>query len=453
MSGLTASLSIGVQALQVAQAALSVTSNNIANADTAGYTREVAQFSENPLSFENTRVLGGGVSLSGVQSVRDELLNLQIAAQTSQQSGADAQYASLQQLQTYFTTTGGDITTALSNFSSALAQLSANPSSSAVQAGVTSAGQNLANAFNNTAAGLSDAEINSDNQVTQTVAEINSLTQQIAALNGQVSTLQKAGKDGGTAQDQRDELVQQLSKLTGISIVQAGDGETITTGDGSPLVVGGQSFALQTTKGSDGMQHVIDTTGKDITTAIQGGTLGGAIAIRDQVIPGFMDQLNTLAGQFATAFNSAQASGYDSNGNAGQDFFSFSASGAASTLKVVSTNPSLIAISSDGSSGSGGNVTNLAAAVSGKLPSGLTPAQSYATLVQQVGTATSNASAQSKAIGNSLLQLTNMQGSVSGVSIDEETTNLIKFQTAYQAAARIVSTIQRLNDTTINMIS
>jgi flagellar hook-associated protein 1 len=453
MSGLTASLSIGVQALQVAQSALSVTSNNIANADTAGYTREVVQTSENPLSFENTRVLGGGVSLDGVQSVRDELLNLQIAAQTSQQSSAETQYASLEQLQTYFTTTGGDITTALSNFSSALAQLSANPSSSAVQAGVVSSGQNLANAFNNTAAGLSDAQANSDSQVTQTVAEINSLTQQIAALNGQVATLQAAGKDGGTAQDQRDELVQQLSKLTGISVIQSNDGETITTGDGSPLVVGSQSFSLQTTKGSDGMQHVIDTTGKDITTSIQGGTLGGAIAIRDQVIPGFISQLNTLASQFATAFNSAQASGYDSNGNAGQDFFTFSASGAASTLAVASTDPSLIAISSDGSSGSSGNVTNLANAVSGALPSGLTPAQAYATLVQQVGTATSNASAQSTAIGNSLLQLTNMQGSVSGVSIDEETTNLIRYQTAYQAAARIVSTIQKLNDTTINMIS
>jgi len=85
------------------------------------------------------------------------------------------------------------------------------------------------------------------------------------------------------------------------------------------------------------------------------------------------------------------------------------------------------------------------------LPSGQSPAQTYASLVFQVGNDTSNAGTQSTAIGQNLLQLTNQQSSVSGVSINEETTNLIRFQTAYEAAARIVSTIQQLNTVTLNM--
>jgi flagellar hook-associated protein 1 len=173
------------------------------------------------------------------------------------------------------------------------------------------------------------------------------------------------------------------------------------------------------------------------------------------VVPGLMTQLNTLATQFAGAFNAAQAEGYDSNGTAGQNFFTIpsGSTGAAAGISVAITDPSLIAASSDGTSGSNGNVANLSAALTNALPSGQNAAGAYAGMVFQVGNDASNASTQSTAIGQNLLSLTNQQSSVSGVSIDEETTNLIQYQTAYQAAARIVSTIQELDQTTIDMVS
>jgi flagellar hook-associated protein 1 len=321
-----------------------------------------------------------------------------------------------------------------------------------VQQGVISAGQNLAQSFNTTAQGLESAQTQADQQVTQTVAQINSLSQQIAQLNQQLSQSANAQNNGGTIEDQRDQLVQQLSQLTGISVSQSSDGEVITTGNGTPLVMGSQSFNLQTTTGSDGFQQVLGSNGNNITSSIQGGQLGGAIAIRDQVIPGFLTQLNSLATQFAAAFNAAQAGGYDSNGNPGQAFFSVPAgAGAAAGISVALTSGSQVAISSDGSSGSGDNVTNLSAAVNNALPSGQTPANAYANLVFQVGNAASNASAESTAVGQNLTQLTNQQSSVSGVNIDEETTNLIRYQTAYEAAARIISTIQVLSTVTLDM--
>jgi flagellar hook-associated protein 1 len=453
MGGLNTSLMIGLQALQTTQGAISATSNNISNANTTGYTREVAQFTENPLNQVGNSVLGGGVTLTGLQSVRDELLNLQIQNQTSLQSSQDQQYSSLEQIQNYFMTTGGDIGSALSAFTSSLTELSASPSSSAARQGVISSGQNLARSFNTTSDGLTSAQSDADTQVTQTVAEVNSLITKIAQLNGQVQQLTASGKDGGTTQDQRDALVQQLSKFTGITVMQGSDGETITTGNGTPLVMGDKSYSLQTTTGSDGMQHVLDYTGNDITTSIQGGQLGGAIAIRDTIVPDYLAQLNTLASEFSSSFNAAQAAGFDLKGAAGTDFFSVTATRSAAHMSVVITDPSKIAASSDGSTGSNGNVANLTAVLTKALPSGESPAQAYASLLAQVGTAASDTKTQSTAIGQNLLQLTNQQGSVSGVSIDEETTNLIRFQTAYQAAARIVSTIQRLNSDTINMIS
>ncbi len=264
MGGLNTTLLMGMQALEATQGALAATSNNIANANTPGYTREVPQFSENEQSVSGSDVSGGGVSLEGLQSVRDELLNLQIQQQTSLQSSVDMQSSTLQQIQSYFSSTSGDdISSELAAFSSSLSQLSATPTSAAAQQGVISSGQDLANAFNNTANGLTSAQSYADGQVTQTVAQINSLTQQIAQLNGQLAQTSTTVNDGGTVEDQRDQLVQQLSTLTGISITQSNDGETITTGNGTPLVMGSQSFTLQTTTGSNGLQQVLDSNGQE----------------------------------------------------------------------------------------------------------------------------------------------------------------------------------------------
>ena len=452
MGGLNASLLIGMQALDAAQGALTATSNNIANVNTPGYTREVAQFSENGENQTGDEVTGGVVTLDGLQSIRDELLNIQIQQQTSLQSSVNTQSSSLQQVQTFFTSSGNDLASALTAFSGGLAQLSANPGSTATQQSVLANGQNLASAFNTTAQGLTAAQSDADRQVPQTVTQINSLTQQIAQLNGQLSQV-PAAESGGTTEDQLDQLVQQLSGLTGIAITQGTDGETITTANGTPLVIGGQSFNLQTSTGTNGFQQVLDSNGNNITSSIQGGTLGGAIGIRDQVIPGFLSQLNTLASQLGTAFNTAQAQGFDSNGNAGTNFFTIptNTNDAAAGISVAISNPAQIAISSDGSADSNGNVANLSAALTNKLPSGQTPANAYADLVFQVGSATSNANTQSTAIGQNLTQLTNQQGAVSAVDVNEETTNLMRYQAAYEAASRIVSTIQVLDNAALNM--
>jgi flagellar hook-associated protein 1 FlgK len=284
------------------------------------------------------------------------------------------------------------------------------------------------------------------------VSQINSLTQQIAQLNGQLAQL-PAGQDGGTTQDQLDQEVQKLAGLTNISVTKTNNGETIATGSGTALVEGNQSFNLQTAAGPSGLQQVLDSNGNNITSTIIGGSLGGALNIANQVIPGFLSQLNTLARQFATAFNSAQTAGTDSNGNAGAAFFTGTSnlSSAAAGISVGLTSAAQIAIGSGGSAGGNGNVANLSAALTSALPSGQSAAQSYASLVFNVGTAASNASTQSTAIGDNLTQLTTQQGSISAVNIDEETANLLRFQTAYEAASRVVSTVQVLGNAALNM--
>jgi flagellar hook-associated protein 1 FlgK len=254
-------------------------------------------------------------------------------------------------------------------------------------------------------------------------------------------------------QDQQNQLVLSLSALTNVSVTQTRSGETLTTGNGTALVVGSQSFALQTTTSSDDMVQVLDTNGTNVTSSISGGDLGGTIQMRDQTIPTLLNQLDTLSNQFGSAFNAVQESGTDENGNAGSQFFDVptAIAGSAAAISVAISNPSQIAASQDGSAEDNGNVANLIALQTTALPSGETPISAYANLVYQVGSLATNATAESGATTTSLLQLNDQLSSVSGVSIDQESTNLITYQTAYEAAARVVTTVQALFQITLAM--
>jgi flagellar hook-associated protein 1 FlgK len=450
---LNTSLNTAVQSLNAAAGALQITNNNIANANTAGYTRQVAVLQEAASTSDGSVSLGNGVEFGGYQSVRDELLQTQVQQETQAQSGANSQLSSLQAIEPAFTTSKTDIGTEMSALFSSISSLSTDPTKSTVQSTVLAAGQSLATAFNSASSTLTTQQAGLNTQVTQDVSAINQITKQIAALNPQLAQLKAGGQDGGTVQDQMDQLVLKLSALTSVSVTQTNNGETLSTGKGTPLVVGSQSFSLQTAVGSDGMQHVLDQSGNDITSSLTSGDLGGTIQTRDTTIPSLLNQLDTLANQFATAMNAAQAKGYDQNGDAGQNLFTVSStvSGSAASIKVAITDPALIASSSDGTSGSNGNLTNLSAVQTTKLASGKTPGDSYASLVYQVGSLTSSANAESTATTTSLLQLNDQLKSVSGVSTDEEAANLITYQQAYEAAARVVSVIQTLFSITMSM--
>lgn len=453
MASISSTLSAAVHALVADTGALQVTTNNIANANTPGYSRQLAILQEAAPTNDGSFSVGNGVVLEGYQSVRDELVSNQIQQETQSQSSANAQLSTLQQIQPTFTTSTEDIGTQMSALFTSLSSLSTNPSSSAERQGVLTAGSNLATAFNTASNVLTTQQSALNTAVTQDVSQINQLSQQIAALNPQIAERTSTGQDGGTLQDQQTQLVLKLSALTNVSATQTADGETLTTGNGTPLVVGSQSFKLQSATGSDGMQHVLDQNGADITTSITSGGLGGTIQMRDTNIPGLLGQLDTLADQFGTAFNAAQAKGFDQNGAAGGNFFTVptTAAGSAGTISMAITDPAKIAASSDGSAGSNGNLANFSAVQTNPLSAGNTPADAYATLVYQVGSLTSNATAESTATTASLLQLNDQLSSVSGVSIDQEATTLINFQTAYQAAARVVSTMQAMFSVTLTM--
>jgi len=451
MPGLTATMWMAAQSLLADQAALDVTSNNIANASTPGYSREQAILTQGVPVQDGNINYGSGVVLQQVRSIRDQVLEFRIAQEMQQQGSAQAQYNALQQVQSLFSDSTQGIGANFAAFFNSLNQLSTDPTNIPQRQAVLTAAKNLASSFQQTEANLNTIRTGLDQSVTQTVSQINNLTQQIAKLNAQVGEMQRLGQDPGVLMDQENSLIHQLSQLTDVNLIQTEQGLSITTGNGTALVVGGQSFALQASLDSTGLQHIY-SQGQDITGTFKGGQLAGTLQVRDQVIPGLLSQIDNLASQFAGAVNSAQQKGFDLNGAQGQALFSYTAGpGAASTLTVGISDPNLIAASSDGSAGSNGNLANLAAVATQGLPSGSNPVDTYANLVAQAGSFTSQAQAEVNASTVSLNQLNDQRGAISGVSIDEETTNLITYQRAYQAAARVVTTVDQMTQTVLQM--
>jgi len=287
----------------------------------------------------------------------------------------------------------------------------------------------------------------------QSVGQINTLTQQIATLNDQISHLQNVGQSAGSFIDQRTQAINQLSSLVDVSVIPSNGTLTLTTGNGTPLVIGQQSFALTTAVTPSGL-HDVYSQGTDITNSIASGALGGQLTARDQQIPAIQSQLDTLASGLAIAVNTVQAGGFELNGNPGTDLFApppAGVAGAAASLSVSITNPALIAASSDGTVGSNGNAEALYALGSQGIISGQTPSDYYSDIVFNVGNATSNATAEQSASNLVLQQLNDQNSTVSGVSLDEEAANMVQYQQAYDASAEVVTTINDMMETIINM--
>jgi len=462
MSSLNASLAVALSGLAAEQGALAATTNNVANVNTPGYSRQVPVLVANDPIVEDPLTFGTGVTLQSIQSVRDPILESQIQQETQTQGQLGALVSALSETQTNFSSTTGDIGTEISNFFAAVSQLSTSPADLSLRQNVLTAAGNVASAFNTAANNLTAQQGSLNQGVEQTVGQINQLTAQIAQLNGQISNLQNAGESAGTFVDQRTQLIDQLSALVDVSVIPSNNTLALTTDNGTALVDGQQSFQLFTQANASGVQEIY-SQGSDITSSIVSGQLGGMLVARDQQIPAIQTQLDTLAAGFANAVNTVQTNGYDLTGTVDQngnpvkstnDLFTpppAGITGAAASLSVAMTDPSLLAASSDGTAGSNGNAEALYALQNQAVVAGQSPGDYYSGIVFNVGNAAANATASQSASSLVLQQLNDQRSSVSGVSLDEEAANMMQYQQAYAASAQVITAINDMMYAAINM--
>jgi len=461
MSSLFGALSIAVRALYAQEGSIDATSNNISNVDTPGYSRETPILTEAPPLDLGQISMGNGVDFGGVQSIRDNVLDLRIDQETQQQSQLTSYAGYMNQVQSLFSETqGSGLSDAINSFFNSFQQLDGNPTDTPTRQAVISAGQDLASAFQQTGEQLTAIQQGADQEVVQTVQQINADTSQLADLNQQVSSLGANSEQADMLQDSQYQVLNNLSQLVDVAVTHASNGSlTVTTTNGTALVAGGQSFALSTdTNASTGFQDIF-SQGSDVTSSFNGGQLAGLLEARDQSIPTVSTSLDNLAAGIINAVNSQSLKGYDLNGAKGANFFEpvvqpspGSNAGAAENMAVAITDPSQVAASSNGTQGDNANALALANIQNAAVVNGKTATDFYADLVSTVGNDVSTATDEQESVGLVLTQLQNQQSDTSGVSLDEEAANLIQYQRAYEAAAEVVSAVNSLTSDVIQTI-
>jgi flagellar hook-associated protein 1 len=465
--GLSAAMEIGKNGLNIYRVATDVTSENIANVNTPGYSRQRVILETAPPTTSNGFPLGTGVKISTVERYYDGLLQKQLVnAQTTQ--GYDTTKSSvLQQIEPTFNEVSTDgLGAAITNFFGAWQDLTLNPTGSAERQAVLSRTQILTDNFKSVSTTLTDAVNTQNASLVPMTDSINATLKNIAQLNGQIKTTELVSGNANETRDQRDQLIRNLSQQIGITYTENSDGTTDVkyADSGASLVTGSTAGSFSfTTNAVTGLYdvNVAPPGGAAALVAPTTGQLGGTLALRDTIIPGYLAKVDALANTIATQVNTQHKLGFDQNGVAGVDFFTGTTAATISLNFSPGPPPTGITgtdkIAASGSLallGDNSNALALAQLQTKKaMSAGTTTFGSYFNgLVSTVGLdaqSAKNTEAQDVAFTK---QLTTLRESNSGVSLDEELTNLIKYQRSYQASAKLITTATEMMDTVIAMI-
>ena len=453
MSNLFATMSVAVGSMLAQQSAIGVTANNVSNINTPGYSRQRADLAEGDSFYNGAFMVGTGVELQQISSLRDRILELRIQDEMQQQGALDAQVSALSDVDLQFSAQNSNIGNALNNFFGSLSSLAPDVTNRALRQSVLVAAQNLANQFQSTSRMLTQRQFSLDLEIKQGVQQVNQITTQLADLNRQISSSTLPEDQLGSFVDQRNVLLQKLSFLLGNHVVQADDGLTVTASNGSPLVVGGQAYQLHLSTNFDGTNH-LSVSGRDITQSATGGSIAGLLQVREKSIPGILEQLDTIASTLITSFNAVHVTGTDLQGNAGVDFFNpapAAGSGAAASFSLNITDADQIAASGDTTTGNNAVLNTLIDLQNQQLVDNNRLVDAYSNLTFDLGSQLSNAKSDLQSTEAELQQLNDQRGAISGVSLDEEASNLLRYQRAYEAAARVLSIVSDLTEVSVNL--
>jgi flagellar hook-associated protein 1 FlgK len=415
-------LQTALSGLVADQQAIDIAGNNIANANTEGYSRETVVMGSNPpidiAALSTVTGQGGqlptGVSVEAYTRIRNSYLDAQYRTQNSALSGASTQSQELQRAQGAFnepSSTG--IAAQLSEFWSAWNSLANAPASGSAKEGVVGAGQHLATALHEVGAQLETIASQAGEQYAALAGpsgEVASYASQIAELNGQIKQAEASGQKPNGMLDRRDLLLDKLSSLANVNVTQQPNGmDTVSFGDASKPLVEGSTVNWP-----------------QALTSAAGGKLGALLSLNGPggALSTYLGSLNNVAATLAESVNALHTSTPFFSGN------------TASTLAVAVTASQVQAGSGEAGSN---NVAQAIAALRGGEAE-----QGYATLVEQVGSGVKHTGAEKINLQTALTAISGQRQSVSGVSLDEEMTNLMSFQRGYQASARTLTTMDEM---------
>jgi len=460
MSNIIGLLDLGRGALLAHQKAINITGHNIANVNTPGYSRQRVNLATNPGLTSVPGQMGAGVNASDIQRIYDQFLGSQINAESYNLGKWEAQASSLERVEIVFDeTTGFGLNQTMGEFFNAWQDLANNPGGHTERQMLVAKSEIMAETFNKISSDLNRLQNDLDNNIEREVVEINTIAGQISDLNVKISDIEKSGQNANDLRDKRDLYLKELSSMVDISTFEGNDGQvTVLVGNGKPLVQPPYSLSLSTVTNVSGHEDVVwvdrDGNNIDITNDISGGKIKGWLEVRDVSIEDYKTRLDNLASSMIAEVNNLHALGFDLNGVAGGAFFTgATASDIAVDTNIVS-NVNLIAASITGAPGDNSNAIAIANLQNSLLMSGGTANYDdfYNSLVSDVGIAVQSAQTNCDHQTEMVSSLDNYRESISGVSLDEEMVNLVKFQHAYDAAAKLITAVDEMMNTVMNMV-
>jgi len=462
MSDINGILNIASQALMTQQKAINVTGHNIANVNTPGYSRQSLQISTNTPSYSYIGLIGNGVHADGIERIYDRFLSTQINNENQALGHWDAQKGAVEVVEMIFNESDGyGLSQAMSKFWDTWHSLINNPAGTTERQVLITNSQVLTSTFNQLDADLRKSQKDLDLAVEGTVADINRLTEKVADLNAKILSAESDASSANDYRDQREQALKALSELIDINTYEDSNGAVhVLVADGQPLVGAGQQWLLSTQVNAQNLHDVVwlDRSGTptDITADIDGGKLKGYLDVRDAIIPADMNRLDTLAQELMADVNALHQAGFALDGSAGEVFFTGLGAGNIALNPNIAADPDLIAAAADALTVPGDNRQAMEIA---KLQYQLTMNGNtatyndyYSALIRDTGNEVLKADAYYHHQSDMLNQLENRRESISGVSLDEEMINLIKFQNAYTASAKMISAADELLQTVLQMI-
>lgn len=458
MTTLGSILQIGRSTLATHQAAIGVVSGNTANADVVGYSRREVSMRQQT---------GGGVGIAAVLRRSSSIVEQRVLLANARFGAHQAKADALSTIETGLDEGSSSLGARVDAFFSSMRTLSTQPGDLQLRADVISRGRALASAFSNTASTIGRERAAADAGLRVEVGRVSELTTAIARANEAVAATAPGSSERADQIDARQQLVHELGGLVEISALDGGnDAVTVLLQGGATLVQGGSAATMRASSDPalDGFARVdfVDVSGAayDITSSLRGGTVGGRLEARDEALTDVLDRLDTLAYDFATAFNAAHAAGVGSDGVGGRDFFAapVAVAGAAESMQLAAgftDNPTWLATAGSVATASGGN-ENLLALI-GMAGTGITQGGTVtigggiATIIAEVGRASR---AESDAALDANMQLEQERAllqSQTGVSLDEELVDLSRFERAYQAGARIIEAVEQLYEAVLSL--
>tara|TARA_B100000609_G_C17222683_1_gene441584 strand:+ start:7235 stop:8626 length:1392 start_codon:yes stop_codon:yes gene_type:complete len=459
-------MDVGKRSLMNSQTSLQTVAHNIANKSTEGYSRQRVELQTNEPVGEGRLRIGMGARAGMITRTNNQFLEKQLEKEGSSLGYLNGRADSLSRVEeVYNEQVNKGLNQFMGEFFNSFRELSNNPESLASRTLVRESADFLAKDFQRVNQQLTSIQEDSDFRIATRVEEVNQLTTEIASLNEKITLVEMAGTPANDERDRRDLLLKNLGEKINIRYSENKNGQVSVTAGSTAVLVSGTTASTLTTgmEPNKNLQIYYKSTENssavNVTEQIKGGEVGGLLDVRDGTIERLKNNLDELAFQLTTEVNKAHVEGFNRYNKKGVLFFNQpqEIKGAAANMSLnqnVKTDVGNIAAAGQPFAPGDNQIANILSSLQYKnvFEDGTASFDDfYGGTVGQIGVETQRAKSAHEAQDGITKQLKNIRESISGVSLDEETTKMIEFQKNFDASARLIRTADEMMDTVLNL--